>query len=52
MKGAAMFFGLLALIPVMGQQVTRSTVGFQNYYEEIAATEPHAVIRFSASRQV
>jgi hypothetical protein len=54
MKGFRLcgLFWLFALLPgTFGQQVTRSWVGFENYFEEIAAGQPHVVIPFLASRQ-
>jgi hypothetical protein len=56
MKGIRLCISFVVLLcwsapPVFGQQVTRSFVGFENYFHEIAAGQPHVVVPFSASRQ-
>lgn len=51
MKGMRILVLFLACAPALGQQVTRSFVGFQKYFYEIAAGQPHVVVSFSADRQ-
>src|SRR5690349_1679681 len=52
MKGPVFIVALvMSSVAARGQQVQRAWVGFNDYYHEVPATAPHAVLTYVCSQQ-